>query len=205
MDGESQYWLGDSLLVGGVYEPGVNRARVYLPKASEEDPGFLNLNAPFQQLSAGQWATIDAEWHGAGIPILAKIGTAIPIGRDVQVLSPGEKENLANLPLDDYRAIEIFPPQATSDGKWFSSTWYEDDGIASVQKNKISEYTIRYSALGSGVRVQFERNETSGFKAPWKTLVVVLPAGDDRIVSCKGYKVSEVERDERGRKRYELI
>lgn len=204
MDGETQYWLGDSLLVGGVYEPGVNRARVYLPKGSDEDTDYLNLNAPFQQLAAGNWATIDAEWHGAGIPLLAKVGTAIPIGRDVQVLSPGEMENVANLPLDDYRAVEIFPPQSTSDERWFSNTWYEDDGIAAVAKNKISQYSIDYSATEKEVKVKFLRDESSGFKAPWKTLVVVLPAGDDRSVTSEGWTVSEIEKDDKGRKRYEL-
>lgn len=30
-DGETQYWLGDALLIGGVYEPGVSQAKVYHP------------------------------------------------------------------------------------------------------------------------------------------------------------------------------
>lgn len=204
MDGETQYWFGDALLVGGVYEPGLNTARVYLPRASDDDDGFVNLNAPFQHLAAGQWVNIDAEWHGAGIALLAKVGTAIPIGRDVQVLSPGEKENVANLPLDDYRAVEIFPPQGAGNGKRYFSRWYEDDGVAAVEKTKISEYKISYSTTEAEVKVKFERDESSGFVAPWKTLVVVLPAGDDRKVSSEGWKVAEIEKDEKGRRRFEL-
>ncbi|KAH6611638.1 neutral alpha-glucosidase ab [Trichoderma cornu-damae] len=182
-EGETQYWLGNSLLIGGVYEPGATQARVYLPKASDEDEGYINLKAPYQYLEAGQWVTVDAEWHGAGIPVLAKVGTAIPVGRDIQVLSPGEKENVAGLPLDDYRAVEIFPPRSGSSEKRYETVWYEDDGVSAVAKNKISKYSIAYSVKGSTIKVQFSRDETSGYVASWKTLVVVLPPGDARAIS----------------------
>ncbi|KAH7318063.1 family 31 glycoside hydrolase [Stachybotrys elegans] len=202
-DGETQYWLGDSLLVGGVYEPGVSKGRVYLPKASEEDEGYLNLNAPYQYFEAGQWVDIDAEWHGAGIPILAKVGTAMPIGKDVQVLSPGEKSNPGNLPQDDYRAVEVFPPQGDAKGKWFETTWYEDDGYTVAEKNKVSAYKISYTSTGSEVKVKFARDESSGFVPPWKNLTVVLPAGDVRTVSAEA-SVKDLGRDEQGRRRFEL-
>ncbi|KAK5994120.1 Alpha-glucosidase 2-like protein [Cladobotryum mycophilum] len=204
-DGETQYWLGDTLLVGGVYEPGVNQARVYLPRASEDNQGYINLKAPYQHLKAGQWVTIDAEWHGAGIPVLAKIGTVLPVGRDVQVLSPGEKENPADLPLDDYRAVEIFPPQGDSGGKWYENVWYEDDGVSAVGKNKISEYKFDYSATESTIKVRLSRDEESGFIAPWKKLVIVLPPGDTRSVStAEGDRVQDLGRDDEGRGRFEL-
>ncbi|RFU80381.1 neutral alpha-glucosidase ab [Trichoderma arundinaceum] len=204
-EGETQYWLGDSLLIGGVYEPGATQARVYLPKSSDEDEGYINLKAPYQYLEAGQWATIDAEWHGAGIPVLAKVGTAIPVGRDVQVLSPGEKENVADLPLDDYRAVEIFPPREGSSPKWHETVWYEDDGVSAVAKNKISKYSIAYSLEGPTIKVRFSRDETSGYVAPWKTLVVVLPPGDTRTISSKdGHQVRRLGPDEEGKIRFEL-
>jgi len=204
-DGETQYWLGDSLLIGGVYEAGASKSRVYLPKASDEDHGFMNTNAPYQYFEAGQWISVDAEWHGAGIPVLAKVGSAIPVGRDVQVLSPGEKENVASLPLDDYRAVEIFPPQANSNGKWYENVWHEDDGVSPVAKNKVSEYKFSYSTTSSDVKVKFTRDETSGFVAPWKSLVVVLPVGDNRnVISDEVKTVQELPRDDQARKRFEL-
>lgn len=204
MDGETQYWLGDSLLVGGVFEPGATQSRVYLPKASDEDEGYVNLNAPYQYFAAGQWVNIDAEWHGSGIPILGKVGTAIPVGRDVQVLSPGETDNVADLPLDDYRGAEIFPPQGDSHGKWYETTWYEDDGIAAVHKNKISSYTITYTTTKDEIGVRFSKDESSGFEALWKSISIVLPAGDEREVKADGWKAEEASRDERGRKRVVL-
>ncbi|KAH8673189.1 glycosyl hydrolases family 31-domain-containing protein [Ilyonectria robusta] len=206
LDGETQYWLGDSMLVGGVFEPGASKAKIYLPKASDDDEGYLNLNAPYQYLEAGQWVELDAEWHGAGIPVLGKVGGAIPIGRDVQVLSPGEKENVADLPLDDYRAIEIFPPKTASrNGQWHETTWYEDDGMSVATKNKISSYTISYTATESEIRVKFARDESSGFEAPWKTPVIVLPSGDQRsVVSADGKTTSSLGVDEQGRMQFEF-
>ncbi|KLU86891.1 neutral alpha-glucosidase ab [Magnaporthiopsis poae ATCC 64411] len=205
-DGETQYLLGDSLLVGGVYEPGVRHSRVYLPRASADDEGFINLNAPYQHLEAGQWVDIDAEWHGAGIPVLGKVGTALPVGRDVQVLSAGEKDNVASLPLDDYRAVELFPPPGASrNGRWGSTTWLEDDGVSVQHKNRISSYTFEYTATADEVRTRFRRDESSGFMAPWKTLVVILPPGDARtVVSDDGRTVTALGVDEKGRARFEL-
>ncbi|KPM34915.1 hypothetical protein AK830_g11658 [Neonectria ditissima] len=204
-DGETQYWLGDSLLVGGVYEPGQSKSTVYLPKATSEDEGFINTNPPYEYLPAGKWATVDAEWHGAGIPVLAKVGSAIPVGRDVQVLSPGEAANPAELPLDDFRAVEIFPPKSDSKGKWYENIWYEDDGVSSVAKNRISQYTVAYSTTPSEVLVRFKRDEMSGFAAPWKSLVVVLPSGDVRVVlDDRGKSLLEMERDGQGRRRFSL-
>lgn len=205
-DGETQFWLGDALLVGGVFEPGASKVSLYLPKReTDHDEGFLNLNAPYQRLAAGQWTTLDAEWHGAGIPVLAKIGTAIPVGRDVQVLSPGEKTNPANLPLDDYRAVEIFPPLKSGEKTWHETVWYEDDGISPAGKNQISEYHIAYNAGDKEVRVRFSRKEDSGFHAPWKNLTVILPVGDERLVTTEdGTKLSESKRDESGRRQFVL-
>ncbi|KAK3185737.1 hypothetical protein K4F52_005602 [Lecanicillium sp. MT-2017a] len=203
-DGETQFWFGDALLVGGVFEPSATQAKMYLPKGSDDDEGFVNVNSPYQYLEAGQWVTIDAEWHGSGIPVLAKIGSAIPVGRDVQVLSPGEKENVADLPLDDYRAVEIFPPQSSGD-KWYETTWHEDDGVAPVAKNKVSSYNISYQAHADAIDVAFKVDELSGFSTPWKNLVIILPAGDVRTVrSVDSRQVRDLGHDDQGRRRFEL-
>jgi len=205
-DGETQYWLGDALLVGGVYEPGVSQASVYLPKAGDDDEGFININSPYEHFEAGRWATIDAQWHGAGIPVLAKVGSAIPIGRDAQVLSPGEKENVANLPLDDYRGVEIFPPPKGKgvDGRWYKTTWYEDDGVSTVRKNRVSSYTIAYRVQGSVVEVTFARDESFGFVAPWKSLTIILPVGDMRDLTIEGQDVELVGTDKAGRRSFRI-
>ena len=147
---------------------------------------------------------MDAEWHGAGIPILAKVGAAIPIRKDVQVLSPGEKDNIANLPLDDYRAVEIFPPKGDSKGKWLETTWCEDDGVSNAQKTRISNYKIRYSTSSTSIQIKLTRDESSRFIAPWKSLCVILPVGDIRSVETDGGSVIQLASDDRGRKYFEL-
>jgi alpha-glucosidase (family GH31 glycosyl hydrolase) len=182
MRGETQYWLGDSLMVGGVYEAGETTAKMYLPTSGEDDLGYLNLNAPYQHLAAGQWVTIDSEWRHS-IPLLAHIGGAIPIGKNVQTRAPGDhKHPSPNVFEDDYRAVEIFPPKgSTPREKVFSNTWYEDDGIAA--KPEISAFTVKYGATKSEVRVQFEKDPRNKYTPVWKDLHVILPVGDERTVT----------------------
>jgi hypothetical protein len=97
--GEKQFWLGDALLVGGVYSEGKDKAKMYLPRGSvattthspyasmsssvsslaasiELTPGqlegYINLSAPNEYLPAGAWATIKSEWKDS-IPILVSL------------------------------------------------------------------------------------------------------------------------------------
>ncbi|KAF1925638.1 glycoside hydrolase family 31 protein [Didymella exigua CBS 183.55] len=182
IDGETQYWLGDSLLVGGVFKPGASTAKVYLPK-DPADPGlqFLDLNnKPQTYYKAGQWIEVSARWNES-IPVLAKVGSAVPVGRPEQTLAIGDKSNPANLPADDYRAVEIFPPKGSSNGKWFKTTWYEDDGI-SPPPASISTFELRYTTTEDTVEVELDKKLQPGFEPAWKDLVVILPVGDQRQV-----------------------
>lgn len=204
-DGEQQYWLGDTLLVGGVFEPGVNEGRIYAPKRSNSDPGFLNTNAPYQYLSAGQWHTISSPWK-ASIPVLARVGGAVPVGKNRQVAAPGDKLNEANLPEDDWRGVEIFPPpEDIADGAVFSNSWLEDDGI-SPPPAKVAKFDIKYSATHQDVTVAVER-DVSAFVPPWveNGVTIILPVGDLRQVMSSGGSVVEARRqDECGRRRFHL-
>ncbi|TVY84919.1 Alpha-glucosidase [Lachnellula suecica] len=179
MSGETQYWLGSSLLVGGVHEPGKRVAHIYLPKASEEDEGYINLNEPYQHLPAGQWTYILSEWD-TSIPLLARIGGAIPVGKDLQTRSPGDSRFPSpNVVEDDYRAVEIFPPAGVSKTS-YSVTWYEDDGISA--RPAISTFCIKYSSTETEVIVGFEKGEENGYVPLWKELDIILPVGDQRLV-----------------------
>ncbi|KAK5733999.1 hypothetical protein LTR17_009270 [Elasticomyces elasticus] len=205
-DGETQYWLGDTLLLGGVYEPDVSEAKVYLPKKGRGDPGFWNTNAPYQYLPAGAWYTISSPWR-ASIPVLARIGGAIPLGRDQQVVAPGDKVNEASLPSDDKREVEVFPPpEDMSDGKtWYTNTWLEDDGI-SPPPVKIASFTVSYMASATEVSVKYEK-DVGAFEPPWVVagFTVVLPHGDNRsVVSSDGAVVETTRQDASGRKRFHI-
>ncbi len=207
-DGETQYWLGDTLLVGGVYEPGVETAKLYLPKRSATDPGFINLNYPHQSFSAGQWVTIASPWRSS-IPLLARIGGLIPVGRPLQTCAPGDTVNTANLPLDNYRAVEIFPPpeeHPASDGSTtFVNTWLEDDGV-SPPPAKMAKFILGYAATATKVAVSFSKDLSAGFSPPWleKGLTIILPVGDKRRVvsSDEGVVVEARREDGLGRSRW---
>lgn len=201
--GEEQYWFGDTLLVGGVYEPGASEAQVYLPRKTCDrfDYGYVNLNAPHQYLAAGQWTTIASPWKDH-IPVLAKIGGALPVGKSVQTRMPGDMDPACKaLEEDDYRGIEIFPPQSSSHGTSFSNSWYEDDGLS--LKPEISKFTIEYSSTEEKIEVSLNRRAGDKFVPPWKEVVVVLPHGDKRhVVSARGEEVTKLNDDEAGRTRY---
>jgi alpha-glucosidase (family GH31 glycosyl hydrolase) len=198
-DGETQYWLGDSLLVGGVFEPGASTANVYLPR-NEANPEmqYLDLNnVPQTYYSAGQWINVSANWTES-IPVLAKVGSAIPIGRPEQTLAAGETLNPANLPQDDYRAVEVFPPKGSSNGKVFATTWFEDDGV-SPPPARISSFELRYYTTEETVNVELEMKLQPGFQTPWESLVIILPAGDQRSVTFNGTDAEAKEPDSKGR------
>jgi alpha-glucosidase (family GH31 glycosyl hydrolase) len=207
--GDEQYWLGDTFMVGGVYEPGVDVARVYLPKRSPSDPGFLNTNAPYQYLPAGQWHTTASPWRNS-IPVLARIGGAVPVGKDKQTVAPGDKLNEANLPEDDYRGVEIFPgPEERSDGSVYATSWMEDDGIAiaEVAEKHVAKFTVKYSATPKEITVSFAVEKTT-FEPPWlkNGLTIILPVGDGRrVVGGDGAVVEARRDDDAGRKRWHIV
>ncbi|KAI9934193.1 hypothetical protein ASPWEDRAFT_737628 [Aspergillus wentii DTO 134E9] len=205
--GEEQFWFGDTILVGGVYQPGVNVARFYLPRKAANDQfdyGYVNMNAPYTYLASGQWVEIPSEWK-ASIPLVARIGGAIPVGKSVHTKVPGD-DTAASLAVqedDDYRGVEIFPPQGGSHGRVFSTTWYEDDGIS--LHPGISRYTISYSSTAEKVIVEFARDEQGGFVPAWKDLDIILHNGDERrVVSEVGKSVEYKGKDSRGRVVYTL-
>jgi len=151
---------------------------VYLPKQDGDDPGYINLSAPYQYFEAGQWVEIESTWE-TSIPVLAKVGTAVPTGRDVQTVAPGDVRNPAKLPPDDVRVLEIFPPKGDSGGRIFNFEWLEDDGISA--KPEISVFCLSYSSSSSEVRVNL-RHKSGSFKPVWQRIGICLPAGDSRNV-----------------------
>jgi alpha-glucosidase (family GH31 glycosyl hydrolase) len=204
--GDEQFWFGDSILVGGVYKAGVTVANVYLPRKSGDqfDYGYVNMNAPYNYLASGQWAEITSEWRES-IPLIAKIGGAIPVGKNVHTRVPGDDTDASQgvEELDDYRGVEIFPPKGTSHGNVFSNTWYEDDGIS--QKPATSSYTLSYSSTDEKVLIDFIQDEKTGFKPAWKDLDIILHNGDQRrVFSNSGQEVVAKGVDSRGRNVYTL-
>ncbi|KAH8719257.1 alpha-glucosidase-like protein [Phaeosphaeriaceae sp. PMI808] len=201
-DGETQYWLGDALLIGGVFEPNAQSAKMYLPKdASNPDLQYLDLiNAPQTYYTAGQWVEVEAKWTDS-IPVLARVGSALPVGRNEQVLAVGDASNPANLPRDDYRAVEIFPPKGSSNGKAFVNTWYEDDGV-SPPPAKISVFEVKYQTTENEIFVEYSEKLQPAFIPHWSDLGIILPAGDERAVKLNNAAADKVKTDGKGRVHY---
>ncbi|KAK6431919.1 hypothetical protein LTR95_011919 [Oleoguttula sp. CCFEE 5521] len=178
-EGEGQFWLGDSLMVGSVYTPGAESVEIYLPKRDEDD-AYLNTNTPYQYLVAGQWTSIDAPLIGS-IPVIARVGGAVIVGKPVQTAAPGDQVNEARSPIDDYRGIEIFPREANKcreDRLPDTYTWLEDDGISIAGKADAAvasckfEYTRAQEKIGVNFAIDsavFEpswaKRETFGLRA----------------------------------------
>ncbi|KAK5047575.1 hypothetical protein LTR84_006672 [Exophiala bonariae] len=204
--GEEQYWFGDTLLIGGVYEPGVDHAKLYLPRKSNDgafDFGYVNLNAPYEYLAAGQWVTIASQWRDS-IPVLAKIGGAIPTGKQVQTRMPGElRPKCQRLEEDDYRGIEIFPPQGSSHDRIFSTTWYEDDGQSA--QPKISSWTVSYSSTKEKIIVALKSDAGNVFIPPWTEVVFILPHRDSRYIESAGGSILECVDSSSGRVQYKML
>lgn len=204
-DGEEQFWFGDSLLIGGVFQPGQTTAKMYLPRKTGEDLdyGYVNKNAPHEYFASGQWIEIASEWKES-IPVLAKVGTAVPVGKAVQTRMPGElKPDCLTLEEDDYRGVEIFPPKGASHGRNFSYTWFEDDGIA--LHPSISSFTIEYSSTDEKITIGLKRGADNVFQPPWRELRIISLPGDERhLVSNLGDPLKSTKRDGRGRRLWTL-
>lgn len=223
-NGETQYWLGDALLIAGVYEPGKTSARVYLPKNTEHsalDWGFLNTNAPYQHLPSGQWHTVTSAWYDS-IPVLAKCGTAVPVGKNrVTTCRRGTQEDEDEFPgmeKDDWRGVEIFPPpkcfgrsvelSSIPNGSFtFENSWMEDDGISAQSKLDICTVRVAYtisSVPEDGIIVKVAVEKTKSWEPLWLAhgLDVILPVGEERSVRSieRGATVAERDRDIKGRR-----
>lgn len=129
------------------------------------------------------------------------MGSAVPVGRAEQVLSVGDTSNPANLALDDYRAVEVFPPKGSSNDKIFSNTWFEDDGV-SPPPVRVSTFKLNYSTTNDTVQVEFSPELEMGFKPHWSELNIILPAGDGRSVTLNGEQLAMDIMDAKGRARW---
>ncbi|RYP29968.1 hypothetical protein DL766_005114 [Monosporascus sp. MC13-8B] len=221
LKGDTQYWFGDAMLVSGVYEPGVSTARVYLP-GHPGDPGFLNLNAPYQYLAPGRWHEISSPWK-ASIPVLARIGSAIPVGKPepTTCLADGDRE-FSGMEQDDWRGVEIFPSplhhdsispigdvtaDATNTGEtkpeimWYQNTWLEDDGISPAGKADACTVNITYGVARDHIQIKARMEKQGGFEPLWARngIHVNLPVGEERVIISEEAAV-DIGRDGKGRR-----
>lgn len=208
--GDTQFWFGDALMIAGVYEPGDSTARVYLPD-NGGDPGYLNTNAPYQYLKAGAWHDISSTWH-TSIPVIARIGSAIPVGKPEPTETVAETDpEFPNVAKDDWRGVEIFPPplievpdlpdgfgrltlDPKNESREYTSTWLEDDGFSTAEKSEVFETTVAYKVSPDTITVRLEIKKAGAFEPLWlkSGVDIILPVGEHRAIKVEG-KIGGVE------------
>jgi hypothetical protein len=234
-DGEGQFWLGDDLLVVAVGREAdeAGEVDVYLPRRAlgPDDGevyrlGYILLAGDFPHYDAGQWVRISCP-IASGAPVFAREGSAIPVGRDERTLAPFERhlttttagdgeaagpdEDAVSLPLDDYRAVELYPPPATATepagAPWSSTTWREEDDRGADHARGVRRCTVSYRCARDEIELRYDEgvepccDEASGarrgaredgaaggvadqerFVPAWRELRVILPPGEERRV-----------------------
>lgn len=112
---------------------------------------------------------------------------------------------MSSLAPDDFRGVEIFPPFGASN-QAYRNTWLEDDGLSAVEINHISEFVLEYESFATEVHVKLEQAKDNVYGPGWKSIMVVLPVNDDRVViSNTQHEAIDMGRDAKGRRRFEIM
>jgi len=212
--GDTQYWFGGALLVAGVYDEGRTSARVYLPKHGGDDAadfGFVNTNAPHEWRPSGAWHDIASPWT-ASIPVLARCGSAVPVGKDrpTRCREAADPE-FPGLEKDNWRGVEIFPPPlgaahgaGTGGGAVFPNTWLEDDGTSAEAKVEMAAVTVEYGIDpgAAGITVKAGVVKEGEWEPLWLSggLDVILPNGEERAVRGLDAEALDKGKDPLGRR-----
>jgi len=190
MEGETQIFLGDAFLVGGVFEQHTNQTQLYLPTCEQLEEryesyyndGFISVHPPYEFYLPGQWITIPTPL--SNIAVLARVGAVVPVGRPWATTASPNLE--PNLPADDWRGVEIYPPpiRYCIKGRVYVGRWREDDGVSN--DTEITEFDVSYEASETSIRVR-AMIVRKGFNCRWGgTIWVILPVGEKRRVNELG-------------------
>jgi hypothetical protein len=181
----------------------------------------------FPRFPAGRWARVPCP-IARGAPVLTREGGAVPIGRGERTRGPaddagfgdGGGDGAVHVPPDDFRGVEVYPPlppasssaaAAAADegedgdedededgGRWFTTTWREDDGLGPDHARSVLACTVSYLSLPSRILLRYsEEHEAccpdaetapdARFQPAWTQLAVVMPPNDFRpVVAAAG-------------------
>ena len=190
-NGEKQFFLGDAFLVGGVYEEDAELTTVYLPsckhhgqrmdwRESYYDDGFLSLYSPHQHFPSGRWVTVRTPL--SNIAVFARVGSVVPVGLPRVTTACPRIE--PNLPLDDWRGVEIYPPPLSAGvgPRTYVGKWREDDGITDDAK-LVNEFSLSYQPTQNEI-VVLATCTSKRMNITWgSSLWVILPIAEQRPVA----------------------
>ena len=152
--------LGSDLLVAAVVEPGQTERTVYLPAGTDWYDFWRG--AKYQ---GGTTVTVPAPLNDQ-TPLLARAGSAIPFNL---------AEQHFNRPADQ-RGFILFAPTEGS----FTATCFEDDGESGADRG---DWSLSVAASSDSLRIAIARHK------PWKTLVLLLPAEENRPITLEGASI----------------
>ena len=211
-DGETQFFLGDAFIVGGVFEQETVQTSVYLPSCKHyegstnwnetyHDDGFIYLHPPYQHYPSGEWVMVPTPL--SNIAVFARVGSVVPVGRPFVTTAAPELE--PNLPIDAWRGVEIYPPPQSASviERTYVGMWREDDGLTDDVK-LVNEFSLSYQPRETDIVVSVTCTSRR-MDIPWGSKVwIILPVGEERTVvsmsETGGTQASlENTRDARGR------
>jgi alpha-glucosidase len=168
---DTQFMIGENILVSPVMEAGSTTRWMYLPKGEWYD--FWTR----EKVGGGKW--IDAKATIDQVPLFIRAGAVIPMQQVVQFADQA--------PVDPI-TFEIFPSE---EAKGFC---YEDDGISfEYQTGKYRTVSVTVVVKGSEINV--ERSAADGGFIPAKRSVVFALNGvaqKPKSVSVRGKVISEI-------------
>jgi hypothetical protein len=154
--------------------------------------GFVSVHAPYQFYLPGQWIT--APTPLSNIAVFARVGTVVPVGKPFATTASTSLE--PNLPADDWRGVEIYPPPRDFcvKGRVYRGRWREDDGVSG--NSGVPEFEISYEATETDIRV-CATVVNQGPELAWGgPISVILPVGEQREVFTS-VRVGEISRADR--------
>lgn len=173
------FLLGRDLLVASVVEPDQRERSVYLPANAQ---GWYDFHTG-QWYCGGQTITLPAPLEQ--IPLLVRAGAAIPMGRVMPHIDART---------DTVRSLHLFPvPGSASD----SGVMFDDDGETThyLQNNAI---VVRWQIRTSADRIEMTLTRQGDFTPAWRTIDLVLPAGEQRALWVNGQFRQQIDLAELG-------
>jgi alpha-D-xyloside xylohydrolase len=161
----TSYMFGKALIVNPVTAPQVNEWRTYLPAT---DGGWYDFHSG-QHYEGGQY--VDIPVTEATIPVLARAGSILPWGAEIEY---------ASQPTDGTLEIRIYPG---ADGIF---TLYEDEGTDfSYERGQCTRIPFEWDDAHRTLTIGKRTGTYTGMISS-RTFRIILPDGKLRMITYKG-------------------
>lgn len=156
MKAESQFLLGEELLVAPVVEKGAEVKRVYLPEGE-----WIFFADGTSRYKGGQW--IDFPVTLETIPLFVKAGSIIPMMPVTQYI--GQDKNYPII-------LKVFPGKAGT----AAFRMYEDDGTTDDYKDDVfSTADIKSVFAKDGIKLTIDGRDLNGYIANARNYIIEIP------------------------------